>query len=342
MLSGVSSAATTVSSFYSATATTPSLSQQSTAVASSAPAESSVAASQSSGASRRRRRADPQDITNLSEVVGTAWGHLVRDYYAATPEEFLRLVVEPPQPLLPLVSSLAHARVPLRNRGRGNILEQLMEAAPVRRASQSSTDRDGDEMAEDEDSQDTAALTQVSDTPAPKEGTDGGGVVVRRAPDSPTTPTLSRSGRTLLMQAWTVYRVYRLSACPNALQPTVEDEDVPVRFTRAAARYLRPSGLRPSVDLSQAVTRRAVANDRLRELWEAVRSSGAAVVWYDNFYKRKYMRTPARMDVSLNCVVAALLVLPHHRDQAVGMPSVPGPERSGAHEGDDRSVPWGV
>ena len=309
---------TTDSSAISASATTPGRESQSTAPP---PSSGSVGSSARSG-SRRPRRANPLDVDQLSNVTGTTWGHLVRDHYAATPEDFFRLVVDPPQPLLPIVSSVAHARVPLRNRGRGNILEQLLDTGLGQEESQSSQATSAGSGGPGEEVEDPEADVPFG-APASgvSEGADGSQAGGGLRPDpGEGMPRLSRAGRRLLLLAWSVYRAFRLAACPYAPQPTVDDADTPLRFTRAAARYLHPQGIRPPVDLSQAAVRRTVANERLRGLWEDIRDSGAAVVWFDNFYRRRFMRTPARMDVSLNVAVVSVLVLPRSPDAAVGTP----------------------
>ena len=189
----------------------------------------------------------------MADRVGTAFGRLAVEHFAATPEDFLRLVASPPHPLLPMVSCLAHAPSRLRTRGRGSLLDRLQQ------------------------------------------------------------DPLSRDTRRLLEMAWTLYKVFRLRASPQAPQPTVDDADVPVRLTRAAARYLRPRGVTVAVDLSSAVSRRDAAARCLRALWQAM-TDRSCVVWFDNFYRRRFMRTPRRMDASLNCTVVAVLVLPPPAD----------------------------
>ena len=79
---------------------------------------------------RRRPRYDAGDVPVLASVVGTAFGRLVTEHFAATPEDFLRLVVTPPHPLLPLVSCLAHAPSRMRSRGRGDLLDRLRASPP--------------------------------------------------------------------------------------------------------------------------------------------------------------------------------------------------------------------
>ena len=64
-----------------------------------------------------------------------------------------------------------------------------------------------------------------------------------------------------------------------------------------------------AVDLSSAPARRDAAARCLQALWQAM-ANRSCVVWFDNFYRRRFMRTPARMDASLNCTVVAVLVLP--------------------------------
>ena len=68
----------------------------------------------------RRQRVDMADVAGLADRTGTAFGRLVTDHFAATPEDFLRLVAEPPHALLPLMSCLAHAHGWLRSRRFGN------------------------------------------------------------------------------------------------------------------------------------------------------------------------------------------------------------------------------
>jgi hypothetical protein len=218
---------------------------------------------------QRRQRFDPVDVPALADMVGTAFGRLVSDHYAATPEEFLRLVVVPPHPLLPVVSCLAHAPSRLRSRGRGTLLDRL-----------------------------------------------------RQSP-------MTRDTRLLLEMAWTLYKLFRRRALPYGEHPTVDDDEVPVRLTRAAARYLRPRGVTVAVDMSSATARRETAARCLRALWQAM-ADRSCVVWFDNFYRRRFMRTPYRTDASLNCTVVAVLVLPPPADGAP--PGCP-PTRAGPHTG---------
>jgi hypothetical protein len=59
--------------------------------------------------------------------VGKLLGRLVRDHLAASYEDFVDMVVQPPYPLLNVVIHVAYTRSPLRSEGGGSLLEDLRE-----------------------------------------------------------------------------------------------------------------------------------------------------------------------------------------------------------------------
>jgi hypothetical protein len=140
------------------------------------------------------------------------------------------------------------------------------------------------------------------------------GVLRIGAPGETLLQALRRQPRTLraqqlLEESWAFYRLVRLRACPRSEQPAVEPADVPLPWTRAVARYLRPAGVRPPAQTYYAQVRADQARERLRELWDAL-ADRSAVVWVDNYARQRYRRTPQDANVSLNVTVMAVARVP--------------------------------
>ena len=142
----------------------------------------------------------------------------------------------------------------------------------------------------------------VAHTRIPFRTRPGGGTVLEELVRVPRR----RWGESLLVDSWAVYRSLRAHACPQAPQPTVQPEDVPLHFTREVARFLRPSGVRPENREWSAAVRHALANEQMAGLW-AEMAHRPVVLWYDNFFKRLYHATPRDPMVSFNTTVMAVM-----------------------------------
>ena len=106
-----------------------------------------------------------------------------------------------------------------------------------------------------------------------------------------------------------LYRVVWHRACPRAEQPAVQADDVPLPWTRAVSRYLRPAGMRPPAETFYADVRAALARETLQALWRYL-SGQSAVVWVDNYARQRWRRTPQGTNVSLNVTVMAVMRVP--------------------------------
>ena len=106
-----------------------------------------------------------------------------------------------------------------------------------------------------------------------------------------------------LRDAFAMYCAMRRAAAPRAEQPAFEPRTA-LPVGRAVSRQLRAYGVHVAHSPRWVLVRRAEA--RLRHLWRGLRG-GSAVLWFDNFYKPRYVYNPLRSHATLNATVMAVM-----------------------------------
>ena len=127
---------------------------------------------------------------------------------------------------------------------------------------------------------------------------------VRRDVAQPRPPHYARA---LLHTTYALYNVIRSRANPYLARPPGRAQFrgyVP----RTLARVLRRHGVLAFRE-EDRVTLRHQADQRVADLWDCL-PGWRVVLWYDNFYRARYLANPARGYSSLNSSVVALLPLP--------------------------------
>ena len=114
---------------------------------------------------------------------------------------------------------------------------------------------------------------------------------------------LPRWVTTLLECTFSLYRVIRHAARPRGFLPLLRTESG-ASLPRAIRRSLRHAGVRVRTDDM------ATVHEQAQRVWLTLWRSLAnrhAVLWFDNFYKPRYLANPGRAEGSLNCAVMAVL-----------------------------------
>ena len=116
----------------------------------------------------------------------------------------------------------------------------------------------------------------------------------------------SRYTQQLLDDAYAVYRAVRMRAYPSARQSTLEST-----YAGFLTRRMRRTMVTARVGVQSAAMRLSVherAVEAIEQLWNIL-PAVCCLIWFDNFYRARYMSNPARGDVSLNSTVLAVLPL---------------------------------
>ena len=121
-----------------------------------------------------------------------------------------------------------------------------------------------------------------------------------------------------LATAFALYATMRYQANPTLVQPQVV-QGARVNLNQVALRYLRSHGVRWLSD-RERVRLGVRAAEQLRDLWGRLPGE-AAVLWMDNYYRRRYTTNPSHGDTSLNCTALSLLLL---EPALRGVPAFPG------------------
>ena len=112
--------------------------------------------------------------------------------------------------------------------------------------------------------------------------------------------------RDLLERTFALYRLLRHAAGPQGVMPQLQTEAEFVA-PRALRRALRHAGVRVPYDDLHTVHEQAMTLWLV--LWRSL-ANRYAVLWFDNFYKPRYLANPGRAQGSLNCTVMAVLHTP--------------------------------
>ena len=115
--------------------------------------------------------------------------------------------------------------------------------------------------------------------------------------------TLPQWMQQLLTRTYAMYRTIRQAAAPRHRQPPLRTR-ANVLVPRQVRRDLKPAGVHVNVESNKTIKRRA--NERWTKLWASMEGV-SVVMWFDNFYKPKYMANPNRENSSLNATVMAVL-----------------------------------
>ena len=107
----------------------------------------------------------------------------------------------------------------------------------------------------------------------------------------------------LMHEVWAVYCALRRSAAPRKPQPVFHPETA-TPVGRGVARQLQFHGISIPVKPKWVLSRQASQN--VRQLWRRMHRRGV-VMWFDNFYKPRYVYNPSRMRGTLNATVMAVL-----------------------------------
>ena len=107
----------------------------------------------------------------------------------------------------------------------------------------------------------------------------------------------------LLREVFGVYCALRRAAAPRAQQPRFQPQTA-TPVGRRVARQLQFHGVHLPRTGKWELSRKATLT--LQRLWAAMRGRGV-VMWFDNFYKPRYVYNPARMHGTLNATVMAVL-----------------------------------
>ena len=106
-----------------------------------------------------------------------------------------------------------------------------------------------------------------------------------------------------------LWRLLRKMAAPHAHS---QDVPMPISLSRRTRRLLAPTGLVHAAMPSLT----ANARQQATWLWQSTQNHQMAL-WYNHSVKKNYGVDPLHLDHSINCTVAAVLLLP-------GVPPFPG------------------
>jgi hypothetical protein len=118
-------------------------------------------------------------------------------------------------------------------------------------------------------------------------------------------PVPSRFMRTLLQQSFSLYCFLRARTVPYETQPTTTRASYRGYVPRALARVMRRHGI-VGFGPEERTSLHARAVECIADVWDDLPGT-RVVIWFDNFYRARYLANPARGYSSLNSTVLALL-----------------------------------